>query len=305
MADMELWTENSKLSNFADDTQSIVISDKKEKAIETTKTEANSVISFFENNNLVNNADKAAMLYNSRGKGDSITVEDIGGEQIKSTKTEKLLGLHINSDFEWNNHIFEISIDLKKRIGLLRRIRQRIPKSKLIMIAEAIFNSKIRYGAAVYLVPVFDKEDLKWKKQSKETYALQTLQNTMIRVIHGLKQSQHINMKKLREKINMMSVNQMAVYHTILETFNIIRKSSSEQIKLKYTHQKHHSQRSTANNALKVPEKAKKKCTGFSYNGAKIYNMLPSNIKETENPTNFKTMVKAWIWNNIPSNTTN
>ena len=160
MADKDLWTD-SRLQNFADDTQSIVIDEEEERVIENTKKEANGVINFFKSNNVVNNADKAALLYNSKGKGKEITIEDIGGEQIQSTKTEKLLGLHINSDFDWCNHIEELSIDLKKRIGLMRRIRERIPKEKLIIVAEAIFNSKIRYGSSVYLVPVFDKEDLK------------------------------------------------------------------------------------------------------------------------------------------------
>ena len=32
------------------------------------------------------------------------------------------------------------------------------------MIAEGIFNSKIRYGIFVYLTPIFEKEDLKIHK---------------------------------------------------------------------------------------------------------------------------------------------
>ena len=72
----------------------------KVEAVETEKREANNVIDFFENNNLVNNSDKAAILYNTGGKGDSITVKGIGGESISSTELEKLLGLHINSSFE-------------------------------------------------------------------------------------------------------------------------------------------------------------------------------------------------------------
>ena len=38
------------------------------------------------------------------------------------------------------------------------------------MIAEAIFNSKIRYGVAVYLNPVYEEEDLKMKKNSQEYF---------------------------------------------------------------------------------------------------------------------------------------
>ena len=106
IVDLELWTENSVLSNFADDTQSIIISDNTEKVLEIATKEANSVVSFFGSNNLVNNTDKAALLYNSKGKSGKISAQIIGNEIINSTYSEKLLGLHINSDFQWNTHIW-------------------------------------------------------------------------------------------------------------------------------------------------------------------------------------------------------
>ena len=133
---MDLWTDQSILSNFADDTQSIVICNNKENLIETTLKETKSIIEYFGANNLVNNADKAAIIYNSKGKGSEIIFENIGEENIKSSNSEKLLGLHINSEFNWSNHIDNISIELNQRIGLLRRIKQRIPKNKLIIIAN-------------------------------------------------------------------------------------------------------------------------------------------------------------------------
>ena len=69
MADMDLWIDKCKLSNFADDTQSLIISDSVEEALEITTKEANKVINFFGSNNLVNNPEKAAVLYNSKGMG--------------------------------------------------------------------------------------------------------------------------------------------------------------------------------------------------------------------------------------------
>ena len=80
-----------------------------------------------------------------------ITIENMGGETLKSTSSEKLLGLNVDSNFEWNTHIEKNSMELKKQIGLLRRIKKRIPKNKLVMIDKVIFNSKIRYGITVYL----------------------------------------------------------------------------------------------------------------------------------------------------------
>ena len=99
LADMELWTKDSKISNFADDTQSIIIKNSKEDALETTKVESKKIIDFFPSNNFVNIANKAAIIYNSKGKGSEISV-DIGGKMLTSTYTEKLLGLHTNADLK-------------------------------------------------------------------------------------------------------------------------------------------------------------------------------------------------------------
>ena len=40
---------------------------------------------------------------------------------------------------------------------------------------------------------------------------------------------------------------------------------------------------------------------GFTYNGAKLFNMLPPQTREIKDPNTFKTMMKNWIWENIPS----
>ena len=189
---------------------------------------------------------------------------------------------------------------LKKRIGLLKRIKKRVPKDKLIIIAEAIFNCKIRYGLAVYLKPTFDKEEVKMEKLSAHTKELQVVQNSMIRVIRGLKQADHINMKKVRKQINMLSVNQMSVYHTVMEAFNITNRTASEQLQNKLIrHEGRHSERSAANNELYVPKEPRINCTGFSYLGPKLYNMLTTDIKSAKSIEDFKNKLMGWIWKNI------
>ena len=61
--------------------------------------------------------------------------------------------------------------------------------------------------------------------------------------------------------------------------------------------------RSVSNKVLKVPEKPKVEMFRFylQCNGAKLFNMLLLQIRETKNPNTFKTMTKDWIWKNIPS----
>ena len=62
---------------------------------------------------------------------------------------------------------------------------------------------------------------------------------------------------------------------------------------------KKHSERSEAKIEMYVPENPRKRCTGFSYFGPKLYNMIPKDIKEAKTTDDFKTQLKGWIWKNI------
>ena len=194
-------------------------------------------------------------------------------------------------------------MELRKRTGLLKRIKERLPTNELIIIAESIFNSVIRYGISLYMTPIYEKEDLKARKLPGATKDLQVLQNNMLRVIMGLKLDDHTNMEKLRFGIKMFSVNQLAVYHTLIEAFNVVRKSSAEQVKRKWEHKhgNNYPLRRIQNMDQRVPEKGRIDCTGFSYHGAKLFNNLPIETKNCEIPDSFKNQVKSWIWENIPS----
>ena len=66
-------------------------------------------------------------------------------------------------------------------------------------------------------------------------------------------------MKEQRDKMKMLSVNQMAVYHTVMEAYNITTKNASDQLQKKLKMQEgKHSERCAANNDLFVPEKPRK-----------------------------------------------
>ena len=297
-ADLDLWVKKSTLSNFADDTQSCIIADTPEELKEITREESKAVLNFFNGINLCNNADKAALLYNSKGKAGTITIEDIGGETVVSKDQERLLGLQVNSALDWKSHIEHLCSTLKQRQGMLRRIRHRLPQDKLILVAEAIFSSSIRYGIAVFYKPRLTHAEEFCTMQEK----IQVCQNDMIRLLFGHKRSDRTNMQKLREQMGILSVNQLACYHILLETFNILNKNSSPQIehKIKPKSNNYIHTRSSERKDLNVINKPKKNCIGFTYISAKLWNMLPVQIRDQKSPDPFKAAIKSWIPSNIP-----
>ena len=68
----------------------------------------------------------------------------------------------------------------------------------------------------------------------------------------------------------------------MLEAYYIVKYSSSDQIENKWENKKEntHILRSETRNDIKIPKKPTTKCSGFSYFGAKLFNMLPCDIKE-------------------------
>ena len=71
-------------------------------------------------------------------------------------------------------------------------------------------------------------------------------------------------MRKERDKIKMLSVNQMSVYHTVMEAYNITNKKASEQLQNKFNmHEGKHSEKCATNNEMYVPENPLKKVYRF------------------------------------------
>ena len=109
-------------------------------------------------------------------------------------------------------------------------------------------------------------------------------------------------MEKLREKLKMMSVNQLSCYHTAMEMFNIINYKSSASLHEEMIQvPKGYSLRGLTDGTVNVPEKGKKSCNGFHYMGPKLWNFLPSHIRKTTIRSIFKAKLKDFIWESIPS----
>ena len=153
------------------------------------------MVGHFGANNLVNNADKAALLYNKKGKGETITME-IAGETITSVPSEKLLGLHFSSAIDWRVHIDSVILRLNQRLGILRRLRCKLPQQKLKIIADAIFTSVARYGIAVYSKPRLHSDPI-----VEDLHKLQVTQNKMFRLLDGKSKKDKIKVECLAKKI--------------------------------------------------------------------------------------------------------
>ena len=96
----------------------------------------------------------------------------------------------VNSDLNWTTHVDKLCTTLKQRLGLMRRIKCKLNSNKLQIIAEAIFQSKIRYGISVYTIPKFEFNNLE-QAMDPNIAKIQVIQNDMMRLLKGTNRKSH------------------------------------------------------------------------------------------------------------------
>ena len=104
---------------------------------------------------------------------------------------------------------------------VLRRMKNRIPNSKLRKLAIGIFHSAIQYGITVYGIAKLEPED----NFPNTTKSLQIIANNMMRVIKTVKSIiRQWGTEKLCQKLQFFSINQFIIKSKLLEilkTFKI------------------------------------------------------------------------------------
>ena len=85
---------------------------------------------------------------------------------------------------------------MKQRLSLLKRAKRKVNNQKMSMIADAIFQSKLRYGIAAYSSPKFEFNHLE-HPMDPNLAKLQVVQNDMLRILNGkTRGADHTNMQR-------------------------------------------------------------------------------------------------------------
>ena len=69
----------------------------------------------------------------------------IGGNSVECVKSHKILGLIIDNDLSWREHIFDLCANLSRLVGLLWRVRNYLSYEMKCMFYNSFILSKIDY----------------------------------------------------------------------------------------------------------------------------------------------------------------
>ena len=62
----------------------------------------------------------------------------VQGKQIKQSNTTKYLGVIINENMTWSDHVKALSSKVNQRIGILKQVRHILPQNELVTLYRAI-----------------------------------------------------------------------------------------------------------------------------------------------------------------------
>ena len=141
---------SSQLLNFilfADDTNIFYSHKCMNTLINTLNTELSKVSLWFKCNKLSLNIDKTCFMHftNSQSRTNhniNLTIDNIPIIEKKSTK---FLGVIIDSNLSWNDHIKKISISVSKAIGILWKLKPVLTKRILLVLYNSFVLPYINY----------------------------------------------------------------------------------------------------------------------------------------------------------------
>ena len=97
------------------------------------------------------------MLTTGKRLGSKLLPEDLplyiktkNNTKLDQTPSHKLLGVRLDQDLNFDEHVDSVCNKLSKRIGLLRTIKHLLPKQERIILYNSIIKPTLMYGSVVW-----------------------------------------------------------------------------------------------------------------------------------------------------------
>lgn len=261
---------------FADDT-SIVCKNKSYLELDIkSNILVNNVIQFYNENYLTVNSQKSVVINFTHQKKTNFGINIFTDEHVLENKlVTKFLGLTLDGNLSWNDHINILCVKLAQSIFVLRRLKKFCSVETLKVVYYALFHSKLSYCIEI------------WGGTSKKNITdVLLLQKKAIRAICGLHFTESCIDKFLALQI--MTVPNLIVFKTLLY-LKSVEQNFNEDLH-------NYDTRGKKNIHLACQNNKYSSIAIFSF-GVKLWNKLPQPLR-AESKSKFKSYLKNLLINN-------
>ena len=278
----------SAVNLYADDTLLYSVGNSCKEASDKLQMSLDEICKWYSGNRLALNENKSkCMLITSKHRtrlDDNQIDVNINGTNIEQVRTVKYLGVTIDENLTWNDHISALCKNLGFKISTLSRIKNMVTPEMLKTVYNSIIQPTIDYAITV------------WGHTSAENLSkIQRLQNKAARIICN--NFDYINTRgiDLVKQLKWMNVNERFLYFERLLMFKCIHGMAPDyltnnivmDIEVRNVNTRTHDM----NVYIPFPKNELAK-RSFYYSGGKNWNDLRDNVKEVINIDGFKIKLK-------------
>ena len=245
---------------YADDTSFIIRNIRED----TVSLEAKNLLlrckNWLNNQNLVMNETKTAVILfqNSSNTIDcNIEFENVS---IACTEHTKFLGLTVDNNLKWKEHINKLCNKLSSSLFALRTLRGKVESRTLIQVYHALFESHLMYGIIFW-----------GNSSSLNILRVFKLQKKAIRLLADLKFRD--SCKYYFKELNILTIVNLYILNLLVFIKNNADNISIEPVNHEYPTRNKNSFLRPLKHHTSIYEKS------VSYSGVKLFNMLPINIR--------------------------
>ena len=144
--DISLVIDETEIANYADDNTPYSVDSNLGVVLLKLNNDRSILMKWFNENYFVMNADKCRLLATNHAENVSIT---IGDEEIKGNKSVKLLGVIIDNELHFDEHVSNICKKVSCKLHALVPISNL--KDKLSLIMKAFIESQFSYCPLIWM----------------------------------------------------------------------------------------------------------------------------------------------------------
>lgn len=214
---------------------------------------------------------------------------EIGGKKIERVNKMKYLGVIINDRLTLNDQIQKCVTKAAQKVNMLKRISKKLTFDTKKIIYNTVIQPNFDYCFTLYL-----------NTTAEQIKSMQKIQNRGMRII--LKCDFLTSKKFMLDALNWLSISQRIKFNVLVLIFKIKNGLVPQYLSddVTFVHDVHNVNLRNRNN-FRLPNFRMNITTkSLFYEGIKLFNGLPDDIKNINSLDTFKNKCKNYIRNEIP-----
>ena len=267
------------ICNFADDTTPYVCNKSLKFVLEQLEEQSNIALKWFEDNYMKMNSGKCH-LFVSGNKYEQMWAK-IGNDKILESRTVKLLGITIDNELKFDEHIDNVCMKAQRKLSVLARIRKYLDFNKLRTIFKTFFEFQFKYCP------------LTWMFYSRTTNnKINNLHERALRLVHDDYRS---TFEKLLEKDNSFNVHHCNIQTLCVELYKVYNNISQTVFSdLFIRNHINYNLRSQSDFVIPQTKTVYNGTNTLRYFGPIIWNLIPKEIKYSDSLESFIGKIRQW-----------